>query len=101
MTKWIAWGWHAFSNGKYLSIIGDNINSGSLLQAAEPKRNDSQKFKVIKKDAGQFKFVTINNLVIDCDCNNGGKLSIAKDAGTKNQIFEILEVKTMKKLSIN
>lgn len=87
------------SNGRYLSITDGKMSNGSLLQAAEPARNEAQKFRVIEKGRGQFRFVTINNLVFER--SNGNKLSIAVENGEGKQIFEILEAKTMEKFSAN
>ncbi|MDF1547459.1 MAG: hypothetical protein P1P88_06540 [Bacteroidales bacterium] len=86
------------SNGKYLQISDDNLNSGSHLLAGEPTRINLQKFKVIEKIRGQFKFITVNNLAIDQRCNKGVKLCISDDNNTEHQTFEIMEVKNMVKL---
>ncbi|MEN8122327.1 MAG: RICIN domain-containing protein [Bacteroidota bacterium] len=82
-------------NGHYLTIKGA-IKKGALLHNSKPEQNETQKFKVISKDNGQFKFIAINKLSIEFSGNN---FKLNSNTNNKNQIFEILEADSKKKFN--
>jgi len=87
-------------NGYYLDVKGGNINKNVHLQIYQPNRSDAQKFRVIHKGNGQFKFLTNNGYAIDCEgggWKNGVKLQLWDDHGKNGQTFEIVRASNYSK----
>ena len=81
-------------NGLYLTIKGD-IKKGALLYNSKSEQNEAQKYKVISKGGGFYKFIGIKGLAIEC---NGNRLTLDNNLNKKIQVFEIIRFSNNKKL---
>ncbi|NJO89980.1 MAG: RICIN domain-containing protein [Chloroflexia bacterium] len=88
----------SLQKGHYLNA--DNLAENTSINTKSPQRTDNQKFKVINIDDNHYKFITVNNLSINCNSNNK-EIQLKKDNGSDSQKFEIIEAATKKKLAGN
>ncbi len=87
-------------NNYYLDVAGGRLNKDDYLQIYQANRTNAQKFKVIHKGNGQFKFLTVNGWALDCEggkWKNGTRIQLWEDHNGQCQTFEIIEANTKQK----